>query len=227
MGGRRERQQGKEQRATKKDSAKFIEHGGHHVTAGAVAETRAHWRIGLYNISKVVLNLILYATAVLAAVGVVLYVVGLYNQMVSSAREVERAFANVEVSLKQRHDEIPALVDICRGYIKHERELLETIAAARGRFEASTDSNGKVAAENELVPNLGRLFALSEAYPELCANDLFNRISRRLTAIENEIADRRELFNASATAYNTYVQVVPQRFLATLTGFRPRLLLDL
>lgn len=173
-----------------------------------------------------VLNLILYATAALAAVGVVLYVVGLYNQMVSSAREVERAFANVEVSLKQRHDEIPRLVEVCRGYMKHERELLERITSARGRFQSSRDLNGKVAAENELAPSLGRLFALSEAYPELRAHDLFNRIADRLTVIENEIADRRELFNANVTAYNTYIQVVPQRFFATATGFRPHLLLD-
>jgi LemA protein len=175
----------------------------------------------------VVLNLIFYATAALAAAGALLYVVGLYNQMVGSAREVERSFANVEVSLKQRHDEIPRLVELCRGYMQHEKDLLERITVARGRFEGSRDLNGKVAAENDLAPNLSRLFSLSEAYPELRANELFRRIADRLTGMENEIADRRELFNASATAYNTYIQVLPQRFVAAAAGFRPRLLLEL
>lgn len=168
---------------------------------------------------NVVLSIIFYATAALVAAGAVVYVVGVHNQMVASAREVDRQFANVEVSLKQRHDEIPALVEVCRGYMKHEQGLFEQLAALRTRFEGATETGAKVRTANELHPILGRLIARSEAHPELHANTLFLRIADRLSLVEDEIADRRELFNASVASYNTYIQIFPQRLLADALGF--------
>lgn len=174
-----------------------------------------------------VLSLILYATIGLAVVGAGLYLAGAYNQMVSLTREADRAFANVEVSLKQRHDELPGLVDICRGYMAHEKQVLERVIQLRSRFAAAGSVDEKVLAENELGRDLSLLVARAEAYPELKANELFHKIGNRLTEVEQEIADRRELFNAAVTAFNTYIQSFPALLFASVFGHRPRPLLEL
>lgn len=174
-----------------------------------------------------ILTLISYAAAALVVVGFGLYVVGTYNQMVQSAREVDRAFGNIEVSLKQRHDEIPRLVEICRGYMTHEKSVLENIVRARSRFQQSEDVDTKVETENTLSHDLSRVLALAEDYPDLKANELFRRLESRLTDLENEIADRRELFNASVTAYNIFIQRFPANVLARVFEFRSRPLLEL
>jgi LemA protein len=164
---------------------------------------------------------------VLAIVGIGLYLAGSYNQMVQSAREIDRTFGNVEVSLKQRHDEIPRLVEVCRGYMKHEKTVLEELTRARSRFEASKNVDAKVETENGLSRELVRILALAEAYPDLKADDVFHRLEDRLTVLEDEIADRRELFNASVTAYNSFIQRFPIVVLAPAFRFRPRPLLEL
>jgi LemA protein len=175
----------------------------------------------------VILELVLYAAIALAALGLLLYAGGAYNQMVRASREIDRAFANVEVVLRQRHDELPRLVDVCRGYMAHERELLERLVELRSRFERADDVDAKVRAENELGRGLDRMMALAEGYPSLRANELFGRLQDRLTALEETIADRRELFNAAVTAYNVYVESLPARLFAGALGFRPRPLLEL
>ena len=174
-----------------------------------------------------VLSLILYTTIGLAVVGAGLYLAGAYNQMVSSTREADRAFANVEVSLKQRHDELPPLVNVCRGYMTHEKQVLERLVQERSRFAAARSVDEKVAAENDLGRDLHRLVARAEAYPHLKANELFLQIGNRLTKLEEEIADRRELFNAAVTAFNTYIESFPALLFASLFGYRSRLLLEL
>lgn len=174
-----------------------------------------------------VLSLILYATIALVVVGAGLYLAGAYNQMVSSTREADRAFANVEVSLKQRHDEIPPLVDICRGYMTHEKQTLERLVQLRQRFATAASVDEKVLTENALGRDLSLLAARAESYPELKANELFHQIGHRITKLEDEIADRRELFNAAVTAFNTYVQSFPAVLFAPALGHRARPLLDL
>ena len=174
-----------------------------------------------------VLSLTLYATIGLTVVGVGLYLAGAYNQMVTSTREADRAFANVEVSLKQRHDELPPLVEVCRGYMTHERQTLERLVQIRSRFAAAGSVDEKVVVENELGRDLSRLVARAEAYPELKANQLFLQIGNRLTELEGEIADRRELFNAAVTAFNTYVESFPALLFGSVFGHHARPLLDL
>jgi LemA protein len=147
--------------------------------------------------------------------------------MVTCTREADRAFANVEVSLKQRHDELPPLVDVCRGYMNHERQTFERIVQLRTRFAEAGSVDEKVVAENALGRDLSRLVARAEAHPELKANELFLRIGNRLTELEEEIADRRELFNAAVTAFNTYVESFPALLFASVFGHHARPLLDL
>jgi len=180
-----------------------------------------------YNRTNVIHSLVFNTILVLAIVGAGLYLAGAYNQTVAARRELERAFANVDVSLKQRNDEIPQLVEVCRGYAAHERQVLEKVVSLRAAFDRGSRLSEKVETENRLGPELGRLVALGEAYPDLKANGLFLKISDRLTALENEIADRRELFNAAVTAYNTWIQSVPVNVLARATGFVEKPLLEL
>ena len=174
-----------------------------------------------------VLSLILYTTIGLTVVGAGLYLTGAYNQMVSSTLEADRAFANVEVSLKQRHDELPQLVEICRGYMTHEKEVLERVVQLRSRFSSAGGVDDKVVTENELGRALSGLVARAEAYPDLKANKLFLELGDRLTEIEREIADRRELFNAAVTAFNTYIQSFPTLAIAGIFRYRARPLLQL
>lgn len=174
-----------------------------------------------------VLTLALYTIGALVVVGAGLYVVGAYNQVVSFAREADRAFANVDVSLKQRHDEIPGLVETCRGYMAHEKSVLETVVSLRAQLQQAGDVDTKVVAENALTELLTRVFALVEDYPELKANEFFLNLHRRLTEIENEIADRREMFNAAVTAYNILIERFPALVLARIFGWRPRPTLSL
>ena len=174
-----------------------------------------------------VLTLALYTAAALVAVGVGLYVVGAYNQVVSSTQEADRAFANVEVSLKQRHDEIPRLVETCHGYMAHEKNVLEAVTSLRLQIQGAGDVDTKVVAENALGELLSRVFVLAEDYPELKANELFLSLQKRLTDSENKIADRRELFNASVTAYNTLIEGFPALMIARIFRWRSRPTLSL
>jgi LemA protein len=173
-----------------------------------------------------ILQLILYTVAVLAVLGVGLYLAGAFNEMVHSSREADGAFANVDVLLRQRHDEIPRLVEICRGYMEHERKALEAVTALRSRYRANGNVDDQVLAENALAPALTRVIGLAEAYPELKANGLFLDLGRRLTELENQVADRKELFNAAITSYNIYIDRFPALLLARGFGFRRRPLLD-
>lgn len=169
-----------------------------------------------------VVTLALVAITLLVVVGVVLYVVGAYNQVVYFAREADRAFANIDVSLQQRHDEIPRLVETCRAYMSHERSVLDNVISLRAQIRESSDVESKVVGENRLAQMLASVFVLAEDYPELKANELFLRLQKRLTESENEIADRRELFNASVTAHNTLIESFPAMALGWLFRWRVR-----
>ena len=174
-----------------------------------------------------VLTLALYTTTVLVVLGAGLYGVGVYNQVVSFARDADRSFANIDVALRQRHDEIPRLVETCRAYMVHEKSVLEEIASIRTRTRAATDIDGKVVAENDLTALVSKIFVLAENYPELKANELFLNLQRRMSDVEKEIADRRELFNASVTGYNTIIESFPVLLLSIVFRWRARATLDL
>lgn len=174
-----------------------------------------------------VLSLVFYTTLALVVAGIALYIGGAFNQMVECAREADRAFANVEVVLKQRHDEIPRLVELCRAYMEHEKSTLESIVRLRSDFTRADKVESKVETSNNLERQVSRIFGLAEAYPELKANELFRDLQNRLTALEDSIADRRELFNASVTAYNIFIETYPAMLVARVFGFRPGSLLVL
>lgn len=179
------------------------------------------------------------AAIVLLSLGLlfVFWAVGAYNRLVSLRNRFKNAFAQIDVQLKRRHDLIPNLVETAKGYMKHEREALEAVIAARNtavaanRRAASDPTDGTAvqqlgAAEDSLGATLGRLFALSEAYPDLKANQNMMQLTEELTSTENRIAFARQAFNDNVMEYNTSVEQFPGSILANVFTFKPAELLQ-
>ncbi|BAU76365.1 LemA family protein [Metapseudomonas furukawaii] len=151
------------------------------------------------------------------------YAVILYNALVRLKHGVGKAWSNIEVLLKQRHDELPKLVETCKQYMQHERTTLERVIAARNAV-ASAREKGDVGAlgqaESGLRAGLGQLFALAENYPQLKANESFQFLQTRISGLENGIADRRELYNEAVNLNNVRVEQFPDVIIAGLFGFK-------
>ena len=156
----------------------------------------------------------------------VLWIVMIYNQLVAMRQRVGQAFADVDVQLKQRHDLIPNLVETVKGYAAHERGTLEAVVKARNAAISAQDPEQKVAAENMLSGALRQLFALSEAYPDLKANQNFQQLQSELSDIENKLAAARRFFNNAVQEYNTGIQQFPAALFAATLGFTQRTFFD-
>jgi LemA protein len=178
--------------------------------------------------------LILIAVVVLLG----LWVVGIYNGLVAARNGYKNAFAQIDVQLTRRHDLIPNLVETAKGYLKHERETLEAVITARNQAvtaqKAAAANPGEVAAmqqlggaENALTQTLGRLFALSEAYPDLKANQNMMQVSEELTSTENKVAFARQAYNDSVMGYNNRREMFPGSLVAGSFGFQPAALLEI
>ena len=155
--------------------------------------------------------------------------VGLYNRLVALKHRVATAWSNIDVLLKQRHDEQPKLVDTCRQYMQYEQETLEKVMQARSAVHAARESGdvaGLSAAEGGLRAQLGRLFAVAEAYPDLKANASFQQLQSRISELETGIADRRELYNESVNINNATIEQFPASIIAGLFAFKPAKLLE-
>ena len=153
----------------------------------------------------------------------IVYLVLIYNNLIRLKHNVSKAWANIDVLLKQRHDELPKLVETCKKYMNYEKDTLETIIKARSAVaNAQQDSNMQAlgAAETQLRLGLGNLFALAESYPELKANDSFQHLQTRITALEHDIADRREFYNESTNLNNVRIEQFPDVIVARAFGFR-------
>ncbi len=165
-------------------------------------------------------TLIVLALLLVAAV----YAVQIYNHLVRLKHGVSRAWSNLDVALKQRHDEIPKLVEVCKQYMGFERETLERVVRARGSVaEASrrVDLRALGAAETDLRAGLGQLFALAENYPDLKANENFRQLAQRVSHLEDTIADRRELYNDSVNLNNVRIEQFPDVLIARFMGAKP------
>jgi LemA protein len=155
-----------------------------------------------------------------------LWIVSIYNGLVAMRQRVGQAFADIDVQLKQRHDLIPNLVETVKGYAAHERGTLEAVIQARNTAMAAQGPAQQAAAENALSGALRQLFALSEAYPNLKANENFQQLQAELTDIENKLAASRRFFNNSVQEYNTGIQQFPAALFASIFGFAPREFFD-
>ena len=160
-------------------------------------------------------------------VAVVLYGIVTYNGLVSLRQRVSQAFADIDVQLKQRHDLIPNLIETVKGYAAHERGTLDAVVQARNAALTAHGPAQQAAAEGALSGALGRLLALSEAYPDLKANTSFQQLQSELTDVENKLAAARRFFNNAVSEYNASIQAFPAVLLAGSMGFGPREFFDL
>lgn len=178
--------------------------------------------------------LVILAVFLILAFGII----GIYNRLVTLRNRFKNAFAQIDVQLKRRYDLIPNLVETAKGYMKHERETLEAVIQARN---AASDANKKAAAHPEdpnavknlmgaeagLTGTLGRLFALSEAYPDLKANQNMMQLTEELTSTENKISFARQAFNDSVMAYNTTRETFPTNILSGMFNFQEAQLFEI
>ena len=164
-----------------------------------------------------------------AVAAALLYGVLLYNGLVALKHGVAKAWANIDVLLKQRHDELPKLVEVCKQYKQFEQDTLQRVIEARSRVQSAreTQNIGDLgAAEGILRQGLGQIFAVAEAYPELKANENFMQLQQRITSLENGIADRRELYNDAVNINNVRVEQFPDSLIAGLFRFESKPLLE-
>ena len=170
-------------------------------------------------------------------VAAVVWLISIYNALVARRNRFKNAFAQIDVQLKRRYDLIPNLVETAKGYIKHERGTLEAVIAARASAQSANlraaanpaDAEAMkqmVAAEAGLSGALGKLFALSEAYPDLKANQTMMQLSEELTSTENKISFARQAYNDAVMSYNTAIESFPDNFVAGFGGFKQATLLE-
>ena len=159
-------------------------------------------------------------------VAIVIWAISVYNGLVAMRQRTNQAFADIDVQLKQRHDLIPNLVETVKGYAAHERGTLEAVVQARQTAIAAPGVEQKVAAENMLTGALGKLFALSESYPDLKANANFQQLQSELSDIENKLAASRRFYNNAVQEYNTGIQQFPAALFAGIFGFSQRTFFD-
>jgi len=146
--------------------------------------------------------------------------VGVYNALISNRENIEKAWFNIDVILKQRYDEIPQLIRICEQYITFEKSIVNQIMSAREKMIQGRTPNEKAAGFNDLSVGINGLFAVGESYPELKANANFMQIQSRLSSLEEALADRRELYNDSVNVYNIRIQSFPDFFVARILGYQ-------
>ncbi len=169
--------------------------------------------------------IVILGVAVLALI----YLVMLYNNLVQVKHNVSKTWANIDVLLKQRHDELPKLVETCKQYMKYEQETLQKVIDARARVFSARESQNMPAlgaAESGLRASVGHLFALAEQYPDLKTNQTFLQLQSRITGLENAIADRREFYNESANITNVRIEQFPDTIIAGMFNFKPAQLLE-
>ena len=157
------------------------------------------------------------------------YGVVTYNGLVQLKHNIAKAWANIDVLLKQRHDELPKLVEVCRQYKQFEQETLARVTEARARVAKAREAHDVPAlgaAENLLRAGLGQIFAVAEAYPELKANEHFMQLQTRITALENSIADRREWYNESVNLHNVRIEQFPDLIIARMFSYTEQPLLQ-
>jgi len=160
---------------------------------------------------------------------IVIYAISLYNHLVSVKHAVAKAWANIDVLLKQRHDELPKLVEVCKQYKQFEQATLQKVIEARSQVQAARQNQDIPAlgqAEGMLRMGLGNIFAVAEAYPELKANENFMQLQSRISTLENGIADRRELYNESVNINNVQIEVFPASIIANMFNFDEKPLLE-
>jgi LemA protein len=159
-------------------------------------------------------TILIALVVILSGVGIVVYLITIYNSLVRLHNDIDKAWANIDVLLKQRHDELPKLIETCKGYMQYEQKTFQLITEARTAFMRANTVGEKAQADNLISGALKSLFAVAENYPELKANNNFMQLQNRISELEEKIADRREFFNDDVNTYNIRIQQLPDVFIA-------------
>lgn len=168
------------------------------------------------------MGLIIGVVAALVVIVGVSYFLSIYNGLIAVKNNIDKAWANIDVLLKQRHDELPKLIEVCKGYMEHERGTLEAVIKARQGVMSAQGPAAIGQAEGALQTAMRQLFALAENYPNLKAQTSFQQLQERVSALESQIADRREFYNDSVNTYNIRIQSMPDAFVAGMLHLSSR-----
>ncbi len=155
----------------------------------------------------------------LLIIGTISFFITIFNRLVLLKNNIEKAFANIDVILKQRADEIPNLIKVVKEYVKYEQSVLEQLTKLRTDYTNSTNTSDKVKIANEMDKTIQKIMAVAENYPDLKANNSFVELQKRVSGLEDAIADRREFFNESVNLYNIGIQEFPNFVLAKMLGY--------
>ena len=164
------------------------------------------------------MNIVVIFVIVLIIIGIISWFFTVYNGLIQVKENIKKSWANIDVLLMQRSDEIPKLIKVLKSFVKHEKKMFDNILDARTSYLGANSVSEKADADNRMSEALKSVFALSEAYPELGSNDNFLKLQERISGLENEIADRRELYNESVNNYNIRIQSLPDMFIANTLG---------
>jgi LemA protein len=168
------------------------------------------------------MNTVILIGFLFAAAGLVFYVVTIFNGLVAMKNDIDKAWSNIDIMLKQRHDELPKLLDVCKGYMNFESDTLQKITQARRQYQQASSVDQKAQADQSMASALRGVFAVAENYPDLKANSSFMQLQKRITDLESQIADRREFYNDSVNTFNTRIQQMPDTFVASFMTLTPR-----
>ena len=164
------------------------------------------------------MNIVVIFIIALIIIGFISWFFTVYNGLIQVKENIKKSRANIDVLLMQRSDEIPKLIKVLKSFVKHEKKMFDNIMDARSFYLGANSVSEKADADNQMSEALKSIFALSEAYPELSSNENFLKLQERISGLENEIADRRELYNESVNNYNIRIQSLPDMFIANTLG---------
>jgi LemA protein len=168
--------------------------------------------------------LAILAVFIITVIAVILYFVGLYNKLVAFKNNIDRSFSNIDVLLKQRHDELPKLIETCKGYMQYEQKTLQAVTEARTAFMRANTPAEKAQADNLVSGALKSLFAVAEKYPDLKANTNFMQLQGRITDLETKIAAQRAAYNEDVNTFNIRIAQIPASLVAGFMGLQPHAL---
>src|SRR6202140_3993750 len=168
------------------------------------------------------MNTIILLGFLFAIAGVMIYLTKIYNGLVAIKNDIDKAWANIDVLLKQRHDELSKLLDVTKGYANFERDTMTKVTQARNQYQQAVTFDQKAQADQSMTSALRGFFAVAENYPELKANNNFMQLQKRITELESQIADRREFYNDSVNTFNIRIQQMPDTFVASFMNLQPR-----
>jgi LemA protein len=171
-----------------------------------------------------IVGLMVLAVLAIIVIAIIMYFVGLYNSLVTFKNNIDRSFSNIDVLLKQRHDELPKLIETCKGYMQYEQKTLLAVTEARTAFMRATTPAEKAQADNMVSGALKTLFAVAEKYPDLKADTNFMQLQGRITELETKIAAQRSAYNEDVNAFNIRIAQVPANFVAGFMGLQPHAL---